>query len=237
MGMGNIEDGGTYLKRASLIKPNDIGLRKRLVTYYGWLDRSDLMVHELEFLDSVGKLPEKDRISLAQTYLDRKKGSKALKLLKPFESRAPLPKEEGMMLTSAYELLGQLDDVAAIYKQLAKENSNDADLLADLGNRAFWMQKTHMALEFYKSALRKDPKQLQALKGSAQIYAWNNDPERAIDRFEDYNRLNPDDYEVRYQLGELYFTTGREGDAFRQYRKSLALMRQTKDLNASKYPR
>ena len=233
VGMGNIEDGGTYLKRASLIKPNDIGLRKRLVTYYGWLDRSDLMVHELEFLDSVGKLPEKDRISLAQTYLDRKKGSKALKLLKPFESRAPLPKEEGMMLTSAYELLGQLDDVAAIYKQLAKENSNDADLLADLGNRAFWMQKTHMALEFYKSALRKDSKQLQALKGSAQIYAWNNDPERAIERFEDYNRLNPDDYEVRYQLGELYFTNGRKGDAFRQYRKALALMRQTKDLNAS----
>jgi len=74
VGMENIEDGVTYLKRASLIRPNDIELRKRLATYYGWLDRSDLMVQELEFLDSEGKLPEKDRISLAQTYLDRKKG-------------------------------------------------------------------------------------------------------------------------------------------------------------------
>jgi len=233
--MGNIEDGVTYLKRASKIKPDNIELRKQLVSYYGWLGRDDSAVQELEFLHSVGKLPEEHRIRLSQTYLDRKKGNKALKLLKPFESRTPLPKDEGLMLTSAYELLGQLDAVAMIYRQLAKENSDDPNLLADLGNRALWMQKTHMALEFYRLALKKDPKQLQALKGSAQIYAWNNDPERAIERFEDYNRLNPDDYEVRYQLGELYFFNDRRGDAFKEYRKALSLMKQTKDRNTDQY--
>lgn len=232
--MGKVEDGVSYLKRASNIRPNNIELRKQLLIYYGWLGRDDSAIQELEFLHSVGKLPEEHRIRLAQTYLDRKEGGKALNLLKPLESQTPLPKEAGLMLTSAYELLGRLDAVASIYKRLAKENSDDPNLLADLGNRALWMQKTHMALEFFILALKKDSKQLQALKGSAQIYAWNNDPERAIERFEDYNRLNPDDYEVRYQLGELYFTNGREGDAFRQYRKALALMRQTKIINASK---
>ena len=231
--MGNIEDGVSYLKRASLIKPNHIEIRKQLVTCYGWLDRTDSMVEELEFLNSVGKLPEADRIFLAQTYLDRKKGRKALTLLKPFESRTPLPTEEGLMLTSAYELLGQWDAIAAIYKRLAKENSNNANLLSDLGNRALWMEKPNLALDFFESALKKDPKQLQALKGSAQIYAWNSDPGRAIERFEDYNRLNPDDYEARYQLGELYFSSNREGEAFRQYRKALSLMKQTKPLTAS----
>jgi len=231
--MGNIEDGVTYLKRASLIKPDHIKIRKQLVTYYGWLDRTDLMVEELEFLNSVGKLPEKDRIFLAQTYLDRKKGNKALALLKLFESRKPLPTEEGLMLTSAYELLRQWDAVAAIYKRLAKENPDNANLLADLGNRALWMEKTDLALDFFESALKKDPKQLQALKGSAQIYASISDPGKAIDRFEDYNRLNPDDYEARYQLGELYFSSNREGEAFRQYRKALSLMKQTKPLTAS----
>jgi tetratricopeptide (TPR) repeat protein len=82
--MGNIEDGVSYLKRASLIKPNHIKIRKQLVTYYGWLDRTDLIIEELEFLNSIGRLLEADRIFLAQTYLDRKKGHKALKPLKPF---------------------------------------------------------------------------------------------------------------------------------------------------------
>jgi tetratricopeptide (TPR) repeat protein len=137
------------------------------------------------------------------------------------------------MLTSAYELLRQWDVVAAIYKRLAKENPDNADLLADLGNRALWMEKTDLALDFFESALKKNPKQLQALKGSAQIYASISDPGRAIERFEDYNRLNPDDYEARYQLGELYFSSNREGEAFRQYRKALSLMKQTKPLAAS----
>ena len=70
------------------------------------------------------------------------------------------------------------------------------------------------------------------MKGSGQIFAWNNDPEKAIARFEAYNRLNPHDLEVRYQLGELYFTNGREGDAFKQYKKSLALIKKAKRLEA-----
>jgi tetratricopeptide (TPR) repeat protein len=137
------------------------------------------------------------------------------------------------MLTSAYELLGQWDAVTSIYKRLAKENPDKADLLADLGNRTLWMDKTDLALEFFESALKKDPKQLQALKGSAQIYASISDTGRAIERFEDYNRISPNDYEVRYQLGELYFSSNREGEAFRQYRKALSLMKQTKPSVAS----
>jgi tetratricopeptide (TPR) repeat protein len=226
--MGNVEEGIFYLKRASQIKPNHIKIRKRLATYYGWLDRSDLVAEELEFIHSVGELPESDRIVLAQTYLDRKNGHKALALLKPFESRTPLPTTEGLMLTSSYELLKQWDAMTAIYQRLAKENPDNPDLIADLGNRALWMDKRDLALEFFESALKKDPKQLQALKGSAQIYAWNGAPDTAIERFEDYNRLNPNDYEARYHLGELYFSRNREGEAFRQYRKALSLMKQTK---------
>ena len=226
--MGDIEGGVSYLKRASRIKPNLIKIRKQLATYYGWLDRTDRVVEEFEFIHSAGKLPEADRIFLARTYLDRKNGRKALKLLKPFESRSPLPTKEGLMLSEAYELLEQPDAIIAIYRRLVNENLDNADLIAGLGNRALWMDKTDLALEFFETALKKDPKQPHALKGSAQIYAWNGVPKIAIERFEDYNRLIPDDYEARYHLGELYFSRNRRGEAFRQYRKALSLMKQSK---------
>jgi len=40
----------------------------------------------------------------------------------------------------------------------------------------------------------------------------------------------PHDYEVRYQIGELYFFQSREGDAFRQYRRVLSLIDRVEQL-------
>ena len=97
--------------------------------------------------------------------------------------------------------------------------AGNPSLLAELGDRALWLDRTSAALKFYEAALRLEPKNLRALKGSGQIFAWNNNPDRAIERFEAYNRLNPDDFEVRYQLGELYFANQRRGAAFKEYDK------------------
>ena len=132
------------------------------------------------------------------------------------------------MLASAYELAGKAGAAVQTLKRLAKENADSPKLLAEVGQRALWLNRMDAALGFFIAALKKDPKNLVALKGSGQILAWNNDPERAIARFKTYNRLSPNDYEVRYQLGELYFANGREGDAFKQYCKTLTLIKKAK---------
>ena len=88
------------------------------------------------------------------------------------------------------------------------------------------------ALECYAAALRVDPRNRAALKGQAQIHAWNNDAERAIKGFEQYRVQNPADIEARYQLGELYFTTDRAGEASGEYKKTLSLIRQARKARA-----
>jgi tetratricopeptide (TPR) repeat protein len=225
---GKTEAGIAYLERASRLRPDDFILYQRLATYYGWTGQTDKMIDALKYLEASGHIREPEKITLAQAYMDQKAAQKALYLLEPYQNRSPLPIRNGLMLASAYEGSGKMEAAIKIYQRLAKENADDATLLAKLGNHALWLQKTTEALSFFKSALKKDSKNLTALKGSGQIYAWNNDPERAIEKFKAYNRIDPNDYEVRYQLGELYFENQREGEAFLQYRKAMRLIQQVK---------
>jgi Flp pilus assembly protein TadD len=179
---------------------------------------------QLEYLWANRVLTEKERLALAQAYLDQREASKAVALLKKVEDAKHPPLNEANLLATAYELSGDKDRAVRMYQRLARDHKDDAEILADLGNRALWLNRIGLASRFYDAALKKEPKNLVALKGSAQIYAWNNDPELAIKRFEHYNRLNSEDYEVRYQLGELYLTNGRSGDAFKSYRKTMKLI-------------
>lgn len=132
------------------------------------------------------------------------------------------------MLATAFELSGKKELAIEMYKRLAKENMEDANFLAKLGNQAMWLDYKDIALNFFETALRKDAENLLALKGAAQIYAEHNNLKKAIKLFAHYNRLNPDDYEAHFQLGELFFADERKTDAFKEYKKSLKLIKNMK---------
>ena len=217
------------------MEPENLDIRKRLVTYYQWAEETDGLIKELEYLDTKGQVNDSEKSLLAQAYLDRNQGKLALKHLKPFEERSRLPVKEGLMLASAYELIGQADAAAKIYTRIGKENAKDPELLAQAGEQALWLNKYDTALSLFESALKSNPKNLKALKGSGQIYAWNNRPKKAISRLEKYNRINPEDYEVRYQLGELYFDRGQKHNAFRHYKQAMALIRKQKRQKNEQY--
>ena len=219
-----LRQGLPFFERALALAPENTDLLRRLVTYYGWLGMREEQIAGLARLEKEGLLETGERLRLAEALLERGEGDRALELLRPVEDRDPLPEEEGILLAAAYDAAGKRERALAVYERLARDHRDDPALLAELGDRALWLDRLPAALTFYEAALRLDPKNLRALKGSGQVYAWNNNPERAIERFEAYNRLEPDDFEVRYQLGELYFANERKGAAFREYRKSLGLI-------------
>ena len=231
----NTKAGISYLKRASGMEPEDLNIRKRLVTYYQWAEETDRLIEELEFLDAKGQVDGPEKSLLAQAYLDRNQGKLALKHLKPFEERSTLPVKEGLMLASAYELIGQANEAVKIYKRIGKENAKNPDLLAQAGEQALWLNKYDTALSLFESALKSDPKNLKALKRSGQIYVWQNQPKKAILRLEKYNRIYPNDYEVRYQLGELHYDRGHKHNAFRHYKRAMTLIRKQKRRGVEKH--
>lgn len=223
-----LKKGIAFLERALQIKPESTFARRKLADSYKWAGLTEKMIAELEHLDSIGLLDNKDRILLARSYVDQNKEAKALKLLKPFERAKKLPREEGIMLAISYEHTGRNTDSTRIFNRLCKENSDDSEFLAKLGNNALWSRRTDLALQYFEDALKKEPENLTALKGSAEAHAINNNVENAIKNLKAYNKLNPNDYEVRYQLAEIYFNNRREKEAFKQYKKAQELINNLK---------
>ncbi|PIE67160.1 MAG: hypothetical protein CSA23_05245 [Deltaproteobacteria bacterium] len=223
-----LEQSLVYLERAARLDPQRTATWRTLADVYAWTGKSDALILALEKLVASGDLDPQQRVLLADAYLNRQRAGDALPLLKDIEKRSKMPPREGLMLLEAYERTHRQAAALRISRRLMNENRDNADFLAELGDRALWREHTSLALKAYEAALKMEPKNRGALKGSGQIHAWNNHHQRAIDILEVYNRLYPMDYEAQYLLGELYFATHRQGAAHRQYRKAMKLIHQTR---------
>jgi tetratricopeptide (TPR) repeat protein len=215
-----------HLERSARLRPDYARLWEQLATFNGWIGAVDQKAAALEKLVRLQPLSAEHRLVLAQSYIDRQMPQAAIGLLAPPAQAKTLSPEALLVLATAYQQAGRNDQSGRIFKQLAKDHAGDPTLLADLGSHALWAGRLDQALEFFLAALKKEPRNGKALKGSAQIYAWNNDAARAIAQFEAYNRLVPDDHEARFQLGELYTAHGRHAQAMGQYDKTLSIIRQ-----------
>ncbi|MBF0452351.1 MAG: tetratricopeptide repeat protein [Candidatus Magnetomorum sp.] len=224
---GQTEKSISFFEQALQIKPDNIALLRKLSQYYGWLERYDDIFRVLQKIEHYGKLSNTDRIQLAQAAMDRKKPQKVITLLSAL-TNDQLQDSSGILLAAAYEQTGQKDKAISIYKVLAQKYPDNPEILIDIGNQLLWMKQLDTALSFYEQALSNDSNQLAALKGCAQIYAWQNNSDKAIRYFKRYVQINPDDYEVLYQLGELLFSNGQKRYAFKHYQKALALIHRAK---------
>ena len=227
-GADRLKRGLTYFERALSIAPDNLDLRRKLAQYYSWTGMRKKQIAMLESLEEKGQLNREEKVALAEYALARKDGGRALKLIRFVETEKKLPQREGMILAEAYTLSRNEDSSLRTFRRLARENDRDPQLLASLGNSALALKRTDTALEFFEASLRLDPRNTDALKGSAQIYAWNNDAKRAMAGFERHNSLNARDIEARYQLGELYQVNDRKGQAAQEYKKSLELIRKAR---------
>jgi tetratricopeptide (TPR) repeat protein len=219
-----------FFERALTIKPYALDIRRKLAQYYGWLEQYDDRIRILESIQQYGRLTQSERIQVAQAAMDRKQPDKVISLFTPLYKRKLLSETSGILLAQAFQQKGQNEKSIQIYKQLAEQYQDDSQLLGKMGNQILWMQNQEMALSFFKKALDQDSKNLDALKGSAQIYAWKNKYKQAVLHFNRYLKINPNDYEVRYQLAELLYAKGQKQDAFKHYQKALSLIDRKKRL-------
>jgi predicted Zn-dependent protease len=217
-----------YLERALSLKLDDIDLRRSLAETYAAVGNVDRQAATLEPLAARGLLSEDEAVLVANRYLARKQAQKALATLQRFEGRKPLPWDAGALLVQTYTLLNRHDAVEQLMRRLKDDYAAMPGRLAAIGDMAVMHKKLDFALACYAAALKADPRNGAALKGQAQIYAWNNDAERAISKFEAYRARRPADIDARYQLGELYYGTDRQDEAHGEYKKTLKLIREAR---------
>ncbi len=213
-----------YYERSLDLDSGNIDLRRKLAKYSGWLGLNDKALTHLEYLQASGYIEPGEAVVLAQLYLDKKDGKRALACLDMFIETEPLPVSEGIMVATAHELMGEYDLAIAVYNRLAQTHPDNVELLVKIGNQALWINRTDVAFQFFKKALKRDRRNARALKGIAQIYAQKSDIEMAISSFTKYNALNPGDYEAHFMLGELYYSAGDKSAASIEYKTAMNLI-------------
>lgn len=217
-----------FLERALALKADDIELRRLLADALGGLGLVDRQAETLEPLAARGLLTEDEAVLVAERLLNRRQPQKAHAVLRRFEDMSPIPWDAGALLVQTYAQLNRQELTVQTMRRLKSDYQSDPVRLSAIGDMAVLGKRLDLAMEAYAAALRVDPRNRAALKGQAQIHAWNNDAQRAIKGFESYRVRHPSDIEARYQLGELYFATDRPEDAAGEYKKTLSLIRKTR---------
>eukprot|EP00828_Plagiopyla_frontata_P011637 TRINITY_DN16456_c0_g1_i1.p3 TRINITY_DN16456_c0_g1~~TRINITY_DN16456_c0_g1_i1.p3 ORF type:complete len:279 (+),score=61.68 TRINITY_DN16456_c0_g1_i1:122-838(+) len=215
-----------YLERAHAIRPAHMATLRELAKNYGYNAQPKRMIASYEkAVDNGGVLNAEENLQLARGYVDTTQGAKAIPLLKGILTQTPLPKEQGVLLATAMIQANRFAEGVVLYRQLAQENSSDPTFLAEVGDQILYTGDLSTALQFYDQTLKLQPDNLRALRGSGMIYAETGDSERAIRTFRQYNRLRPDDPDIRFQLGELLYANNRRGQAQKEYKTTLRLLR------------
>jgi tetratricopeptide (TPR) repeat protein len=96
--------------------------------------------------------------------------------------------------------------------------------LAQVQYRAGQIDKSYLekAESSFRHALEIDAKDLDALRGLANVYFDRDDYARAIEWYSRYLKIEPDDPNVRTDLGTMHLYSGQIDAAVREYEKVIA---------------
>lgn len=79
------------------------------------------------------------------------------------------------------------------------------------------------ALDFYRQATEKDPRDTEAWFGLGQCYAGLNEPDNVVKTFRDAMEANPRDSRIPYQLGTYYLRLGKPEQAVEAFERALRI--------------
>ena len=83
--------------------------------------------------------------------------------------------------------------------------SNDAIFISDIGKHFLLNNDFKTAKRLFQKSLTQSSDDLVALKSMGILNTWENNPEEAIDYFNQYTQFIKNDAEINYYLAEIYY--------------------------------
>lgn len=127
-------------------------------------------------------------------------------------------------LSRVYKRVGELDAAEQILLKAVVIDADSIDAYKLLGSIYYKKNQLKKALEVFKNeVLDIDPMDKDSLVYLAIIYEDSNQPELAIEVFEQANELYPNDYQILTNMGTLYGKRENFGLAIEYFEKALEL--------------
>jgi len=136
----------------------------------------------------------------------------------------PLDYPTLMRIGAAAHAGGDLSTAVGIYRRAAEMDSGTPAPLIALGNTLVEMGQINEAIVAYNSALARNPRDAEALRGVARAYLLTGKPQLAGEPLSVAFRDTPDDPKLLQLIGVADDFTGQHEEAQAPYRRGLELL-------------
>jgi tetratricopeptide (TPR) repeat protein len=212
--------------------PKDEDAIALLAYHYAGKEQYDLAMPYFERLVRLTPDSTDYIVSLVYSYLDQQQLAPARKILEEQWEALPGNIEIGALLADLYQKNGNEDEAKKIQHRIIESAGNDPATLASVGDRLLRLNAMEEAEEVYARALRIDENNTRALKGLGRIKSWNNAPKSALNYFERYVELVPEDIDARIAIAKLYAGLRSKATAKREFEEALRMLDALRSLDA-----
>jgi len=221
---GDLEAAIKEYEEASSSEEEDISrIHIRLAVDYLLLEHKDKAIEELMIAEGLDPKSTKTRFLLALIYASDGKYDAAQKKYEEIVQINPDDLRALAGLADLYVVQEKIDEAALIYKKLLEKDDASPILHFNLGIIDFRNGKIEDAIQELTTATRLQEDYIEAYIALAMLYETKKDLAGAIAQYEKVVSLSPANSKTYYQLGRLYYETGRHDKALRQYELLVAL--------------
>ncbi|MDP6354932.1 MAG: tetratricopeptide repeat protein, partial [Planctomycetota bacterium] len=204
--------------------PKDEDAIALLAYHYADKEQYDLAMPHFERLVRLDPENTDYTVSLVYSYLDQQQLEPAQKILEAQWETLPGNIEVGALLADLYQKNGNEEEAKKIQRRLIESAGDNPAVLTSVGDRLLRLNAMEEAEEVYARALRIDENNTRALKGLGRIKSWNNAPKPALNYFERYVELVPEDIDARIALAKLYAGLRTKATAKREFEEALRML-------------
>ncbi|MFH1873890.1 MAG: tetratricopeptide repeat protein [Pseudomonadota bacterium] len=213
----------TFLEQRLQEDPENIYYRDNLIQLYEWNDMTDkvLPYYLAEFRRNPRGFAKSKE--MAWILYDAGNYSVVKDVLSNLIEIHPSDVDYALMLISIYDQEESPGRAIPIMEKLVEYNK-DPKFMLDLGERYLWIGEIGKAEEIFNELLAMDYQDPSLYRYLGDINLAKNNHQEAIENYEKYAALAPDDYYAHYQLGEIYFDFDSKHKARQSFKKALALI-------------
>lgn len=221
--LGEIDAAQGALRKALGYKPRDAQTRLRLVRLLTAQGKLGEAIVEHERL--VRSAPGEPRYvtGLAQTLLESGQRARALALLKQTAARFSGDARVARALLDVYARWGEVDRAREMVERLARLEPGDPSHLITLGQELLQEGDEAGSKAAFARALERATDRASAHASLGEIFLDHEQPDRALEHFEQAVRLAPDSLSYARGLAEALERTRRFADAEAQWKKVMEL--------------
>jgi tetratricopeptide (TPR) repeat protein len=211
--------------RKKLVAVNDEG--KELLSFLVRAAKTDGNLDDV--IKYSERLSEKDpadlesMMKLTEILMEKKQYDRALDQLKLIYNKMKTYPRVEYYRSRLYFLLGKTDKAIEFAKKEIENNPFFDDGHNILGEIYISKKDYNLAEQEFKTAQKLNNKSIRAMKGLAFVKFKKNLHEPALDLYKKAKKLDPNDSDVYFQLGEVYRQLGMSKDAVESYKTYLEL--------------